>query len=237
MIAIPAVDLRDGACVQLVGGSYSKERVRLPNPVAVAQRWIEHGFTRLHVVDLDAATDLGSNAAIIDAIVRQSNVAVQVGGGIRSTSAIERMLSAGAKRVVVGTRALEDPDWLVDQAERFPRAIVVAADVRCGRLAIRGWSSTLPENISSAVRRLSSLPLAGLLVTAVDVEGQMQGPSLSLIESVVNVASIPIIASGGITTIADLRTLAELGVAEAVIGMALYTDTLDARAVAQEFGA
>ena len=237
MIAIPAIDLRDGACVQLVGGSYSDERVRLPDPVLVARRWIECGFSQLHVVDLDAALGVGSNDAIVDTLLGETNASLQVGGGLRSAERIEQLLCAGAARVVVGTRALEDREWIATQSERFPGSIVVAADVRDDRLAVRGWTSTLSDSITTVVRDLSSLPLAGLLVTAVDVEGRMNGPALPLVARVVGAASIPVIASGGVTTIEDLRALAAMGVSAAVIGMALYTGTLDARSVAQEFGA
>jgi phosphoribosylformimino-5-aminoimidazole carboxamide ribotide isomerase len=236
MIAIPAIDLRDGACVQLVGGSYSDERVRLPDPVLVARRWAECGFSQLHVVDLDAAIGVGSNDVIIDALLRETNVEIQVGGGVRSTERIEQLLCAGAKRVVVGTRALEEREWLAVQAERFPGSIVVAADVRDNRLTVRGWTSTLAGSIEGVIRELSSLPLAGILVTAVDVEGQMKGPALPLIANVVEASRVPIIASGGVTTIEDLRALGAMGVSAAVIGMALYTGILDARSVAQEFG-
>src|SRR5690349_7554469 len=130
MIVIPAVDVRDGACVQLVGGVYANERVRLPNAPAVAREWTDAGFKRLHVVDLDAATGAGSNLPIVEEILRDARVPVQVGGGVRSTEAVEQLFRAGADRVVVGTRALEDPDWLSDLAGMYPGVIIVATDVR-----------------------------------------------------------------------------------------------------------
>jgi phosphoribosylformimino-5-aminoimidazole carboxamide ribotide isomerase len=236
MIAIPAIDLRDGACVQLVGGSYDDERVRLADPVAVARRWTELGFSRLHVVDLDAAMDRGSNSAVVDAITKDTEAAVQVGGGIRATRRIETLLASGVSRVVVGTRALMEPEWLAEQAARFPNTLIVAADVRHHRLAIRGWTETIERDVLDAIRELSALPLAGVLVTAVDVEGQLRGPAFSLMDDVVRAASVPVIASGGITTLADLRMLDQLGVSAAVIGMALYTGILDPRDTSQEFG-
>jgi phosphoribosylformimino-5-aminoimidazole carboxamide ribotide isomerase len=237
MIAIPAIDLRGGACVQLVGGSYAHERIRLPDAVRVAREWLDIGFERLHVVDLDAAMGCGSNAPIIDAILREDGARVQVGGGVRSAERIEQLLAAGASEVVVGTRALEDDEWLADQASRNPGILMVATDVRAGQLAVRGWTETIDRDLLDTVGSLSALPLAGLLVTAVDVEGQMRGPALSLIESIVRASSVPVIASGGITTLDDLRALARLGVAAAVVGMALYTGTLNPRDVAEEFGA
>ena len=110
MIAIPAIDLRDGCCVQLVGGSFDEERVRIADPVGVAHRWVDAGFTRLHVVDLDAATGRGSNAPVVERLASQPGLETQVGGGLRDSAAIEAVLATGARRVVVGTRALKDPD-------------------------------------------------------------------------------------------------------------------------------
>src|SRR6476659_8086078 len=112
MMAIPAVDLREGACVQLVGGDFAEERVRLADPVSVAREWAQYGFRRLHVVDLDAATGRGSNRDIVNELLREIPAEVQVGGGVRSTSDVEDLVVSGARAVVVGTRALEDPDWL-----------------------------------------------------------------------------------------------------------------------------
>lgn len=236
MIAIPAVDLRDGACVQLVGGEYSAERVRLENPLEVARGWSRYGFQKLHVVDLDAATGRGTNRDIIDEIVHESGMDVQAGGGVREREAAERLLHEGASRVVLGTRALEDRDWLADVAEHCPGEIVVAADVRDRQVVTRGWSRTLPLNIVDVIEELNALPLAAVLVTAVHREGQMEGTDLFLMEDVADASEHPVIASGGITTIDDLRALADRGIREAVIGMALYTGALDPWRVAEEFG-
>jgi phosphoribosylformimino-5-aminoimidazole carboxamide ribotide isomerase len=236
MIAIPAVDLRDGACVQLVSGSYAKERVRLENPAEVARSWTRYGFQRLHVVDLDAATGRGSNAGVVREILRDLPAEVQVGGGVRESDQIDDLLREGARCVVVGTRALEEPEWLAEVAEEFPGQIIVAADVRDRRVVTRGWARTLPEDILDVVEELSGLPLCGLLVTAVHREGQMQGVDLALMEDVAEASPVPVIASGGVASMRDLRALAYRDVAGVVIGMALYTGALDPRAVAGEFG-
>lgn len=235
MIAIPAVDLREGACVQLVGGSYEKEQVRLPDPIAVAHQWEQTGFRRLHVVDLDAATGAGSNLPIVEEILRDAHADVQVGGGVRGTEAVEQLFRAGASRVVVGTRALEDPEWLADLAALYPGVIVVATDVRERRVVTRGWVRTLPLDVIDVVEELNALALGGLLVTAVHREGQMRGTDLALMEDVVEASRFPVIASGGVSSMNDLRALEHRGIGGAVIGMALYTGALDARAVAQEF--
>ena len=236
MIVIPAVDLRDGACVQLVGGEYAEEKVRLDDPLAVAREWARLGFRRLHVVDLDAATGRGSNAATVAEIVRHGGFdVVQVGGGVRDENAIERLLDAGASAVVVGTRALEDPDWLREMADRYPHEIVLAADVRERRIVTRGWTQTLPRIVTDVVEELHDLPLAAVMVTAVHKEGQMQGTDLPLMEDVVEASHVPVFASGGVSSASDLRALQDRGVAGAIVGMALYTGALDPRAVIEEF--
>ncbi len=235
MIAIPAVDLRDGACVQLVGGSFSQEKVRLENPVQVARSWEQYGFQRLHVVDLDAATGRGSNIAIVRSLLFDSGIPVHVGGGIRTGEQVEEMLEAGASRVVVGTRAIEEPEWIAELAARHPGEIIVACDVRERHVTTRGWAHTLPLDILDVIEELNGLPLAGLLVTAVHREGQMQGTDLPLMEDVAESSNFPVYASGGVTTMQDLRALEHRGMAGVVIGMALYTGALDPVVVAGEF--
>jgi phosphoribosylformimino-5-aminoimidazole carboxamide ribotide isomerase len=236
MIVIPAVDLREGACVQLVGGEYDAERVRLEDPLAVAQGWARLGFTRLHVVDLDAATGRGSNAELVREIMRDCGMVVQVGGGVRDEERVERLLDDGASAVVVGTRAIEDPDWLAEMAERYPGELIVAADVRDRRVVTRGWARTLPRTIVDVVEELGALPLAGVMVTAVHKEGQMQGTDLPLMEDVAEASAFPVYASGGVSTVHDVHALEDRGVAGAIVGMALYTGLLDARQIAEEFG-
>jgi phosphoribosylformimino-5-aminoimidazole carboxamide ribotide isomerase len=237
MIAIPAVDLRDGACVQLVGGEYAAERIRLPDPIAVALDWETKGFQALHIVDLDAATGRGNNRRVIEQLLDRTDLTVQVGGGVRDRDDITRLLDAGATYVVVGTRALEDEDWLREMADDFPEQLIVAADVRERKIVTRGWTRTMHLDIDEAMERFSQLPLAGVLVTAVHKEGLMQGADLALMEDVAESTSLPVIASGGIATDVDLRLLADRGIAAAVLGMALYTGVLDARAIAEEFRA
>jgi len=236
VIAIPAVDLRDGACVQLVGGSFAQEKVRIENPVDVARSWEHYGFHRLHVVDLDAATGHGSNLSVVRSLLFDSGVPIQVGGGVRSSELVEELLEAGASNVIVGTRAIEEPEWIIELSARHPGEIIVACDVRERRVTTRGWAHTLPLDILDVLDELNSLPLAGLLVTAVHREGQMQGTDLPLMEDVAEASNFPVYASGGIATMQDLRALEHRGLAGVVIGMALYTGALDPVVVAGEFG-
>jgi phosphoribosylformimino-5-aminoimidazole carboxamide ribotide isomerase len=235
MIAIPAIDLREGACVQLVGGSYAAERVRLSNPLAVAYEWSSCGFTRLHVIDLDAATGRGTNTPVVRSILREQDTDVQVGGGLRTTGQVESMLDDGARYVIVGTRALEDLDWLAEVAGENPAQVILAADVRERRVVTQGWQRTLSLNVLDLVEELTTIPLAGLLVTAVHKEGQMQGTDLPLMEDVVESAPFPVLASGGVGSMNDLHALRDRGISAVVIGMALYTGALDPRNVAMEF--
>jgi phosphoribosyl isomerase A len=236
MIAMPAIDLRAGACVQLVGGSYDAQRITLPDPIAVARQWRALGFRQLHVVDLDAATERGDNTGLVDRLLATNGGGVQVGGGVRTTSRVTELLAAGATRVVAGTRALQDPAWLCEVAHDATGQVIVAMDVRGGRPVVRGWTEPVELSLRVVLSALERLPLAGILVTAVDVEGQLAGPDLELMKNVLRATTLPVIAAGGITTLDDLRALDALGAWGAVIGMALYTGDMDAARCAGEFG-
>lgn len=235
MIAIPAVDLRGGACVQLVGGNVAAERVRIADPERVAARWVEAGFRALHVVDLDAALGVGTNRNIITAILRTSTVPVGVGGGVRESDQVTRWLEAGASRIVVGTRAVTDPEWLEREVSCHPGRLVVAADVRGREVVTRGWTAGSGLEVTTLLDRLSSLPLAGVLVTAVHREGRLQGPDLPLIAACAARTPLPVLASGGVSGAADLRALRDAGARAAILGMALYTGALVPDLTAREF--
>jgi phosphoribosylformimino-5-aminoimidazole carboxamide ribotide isomerase len=235
MIVTPAVDLRSGKCVQLVGGSYDRQAIEIDDPVEVALNWEAAGFRTLHVVDLDAATGRGENVGVIERILSAVKSEVQVGGGIRSTEQVEMMLASGARRVVVGTRAVQDSDWLSEIASSYPDRIVVAADIRDRAIVTHGWTGDVEEKLELAIARLTGMPIAALLVTAVHKEGLMEGPDLQLMQDVVRESKVPVQASGGIGSIADLRSLAGIGVASTIVGMALYTGKLDAIELAGEF--
>lgn len=235
MLAIPALDLRDRHCVQLVGGDYNAESVRLDDPVAVARRWAAAGFTRLHIVDLDAATGRGDNRELVRELLRDVTLPMQVGGGVRDDDAVSALFDDGADQVIVGTRGIEDPAWLAEQAELFPGRIILAADVRDRQIVSKGWSKRTKLRLADLLAELEGVSLAGLLVTAVHKEGKMEGTDLPLIEEAVGLSAWPVIASGGIGSLQDLRNLEDRGVSAVVLGMALYTDAIDARVVAEEF--
>ncbi|MGO8968938.1 MAG: HisA/HisF-related TIM barrel protein [Myxococcaceae bacterium] len=236
MRVFPSLDLRQGSCVQLVGGSLEAERLRLPHPVEVARRWLALGFRALHVVDLDAATGQGSNAPVLEELLRQlPGAQMQVGGGVREEADIRHWLMAGAEQVVLGTRAVLDRDWLERMAFEFPRRLVVAADARERQVVTHGWSRTVDQDVAALVASLEALPLAAVLVTAVHKEGHMQGTDFALLEELVGTTHHPLQASGGIASVEEIRQLAKAGVSAVILGMALYTGALDAEALAEEF--
>jgi phosphoribosylformimino-5-aminoimidazole carboxamide ribotide isomerase len=236
MQVIPAIDLRDGACVQLVGGLYADERIHIANPLAVAENWARVGFGRIHLVDLDAATGRGSNRGIVRAIlVARVTERAQCGGGVRDLDAIAELLAAGASEVVLGTRAVEDRAWLEDAVSRYPNRIIVAADTRGRQLVTHGWLETSRLSVTDFIDELGSLALKAILVTAVDREGRMQGPDMSLMGEIALRSKVPLQASGGVRSLGDLRTLAEVGVSATIIGMALYTGKLDPQTIIEEF--
>ena len=235
MRVFPAIDLRGGACVQLVGGSPDAEKIRLPDPVEVAKRFKTAGFQVLHLVDLDAALGTGSNAPAIQKVLEGSGLQAEVGGGVRDADAIQRLLDLGASRVIVGTRALEDPRWLEEMAFKFPGKLILAADTRGRQVVTRGWTRTLTQDVAALVAGVDPLPLAAILVTAVHVEGLEGGTDQALMSELVEATRHPLHASGGIASMEELRQLSTAGVAAAVLGMALYTGKIDARAAAKEF--
>lgn len=235
MRLLPAIDLRGGRTVQLVGGEPGTERVSLPDPVATARGFLQQGFKELHVVDLDAALGQGSNLAIIRELVAEFDVPVQVGGGVRSLGAAESLLEAGAARVIVGTRAVEDPAWLADVTQQLPGKVVVACDVKGIKVVSRGWTENTGLHALSFLATLDALPLAGVLVTDVSREGRLTGIDGELFARLATATPHPLLAAGGVTALADLQTLDRAGASGAVLGMSLYTGAIDVGAALQLF--
>ncbi len=235
MKALPAIDLRDGACVQLVGGAFDNEKVRISDVLGVSQRFLNAGLAFQHVVDLDAAMSKGSNFATIQKLAQQPGIRLQVGGGIRSNEDIVRLLDLGVERVVIGTRAIEDRAWLEAVAAQWPNRLVLAADVRERTIVTKGWTHTTSHRIDEFLHSCRALPLAAALVTAVHVEGQLKGIDLPLFEACVTASPFEVIASGGVTTLSDLQALKGIQVAAAVIGMAIYTERISLASLSPEF--
>jgi phosphoribosylformimino-5-aminoimidazole carboxamide ribotide isomerase len=235
MIAYPAIDLKGGRAVQLVGGRPGSDRVSLPDVSAVAKQWVDAGFSALHVVDLDAALGTGSNRDIIAEVIRQSNVPVQVGGGVRDDDAVAAWLDAGAARVIAGTRAVEDPAWIAAATQRWPGRMVVAADMRDGAVVTHGWTRGTRFTVEDFIDSLDSIDLAAILVTDVGREGRLEGIDRVRFQSIAQRSRHRIIAAGGVSSLSDLHALASAGLHGAVLGMSLYTGAVDAAAAATEF--
>jgi phosphoribosylformimino-5-aminoimidazole carboxamide ribotide isomerase len=236
MIAVPAVDLHEGRCVQLVGGRLEEEKVNLPMPSNVALKWWDTGFKQLHVVDLDAAMGKGDNNALVGEVVVASPAETQVGGGVRDDERVDFLFGAGANRVIVGTRAVDDPAWIARLAGRYPGRIIVAADIRDGVVLRKGWTEASRLRVEAFLEGLSELPLASVMCTDVDREGRMQGIDLPEMKAVIKASKHPVQVSGGVTSMDDLDALDNAGAAGAIMGMALYTGLLDAAKVAAKYG-
>lgn len=226
MMVIPAVDVLDGRVVQLVGGVEGSQRISLPDPFAAAMSWAERGAPYLHLVDLDGAFGRGDNKEVFKRIVRECGVPVQIGGGIRSTEAAAELVDAGADRVVVGTRAVAEPEWLAELAEALPGRVVVGLDTRGGSIAVKGWREAAGISLDGMFELMRGLPLAAVLNTDVDVEGRQAGVDRERVADFVARCPFDVIASGGVAAEADVRALAAAGAKAAVVGLSLYTGAI-----------
>jgi phosphoribosylformimino-5-aminoimidazole carboxamide ribotide isomerase len=236
MLVIPAVDVLDGKAVRLQRGQREKAHVYYPDPMAAARHWASSGARFLHLVNLNGAfgepVDL---SPLCGRITRELGVPVQVGGGIRDAETAERYLEAGASRVVIGTSVVQDPDGFRDLLRRCrPERVVVAVDVKGGRVATRGWTATAEEPPEALARRLRELGVPRLLVTDVGRDGMLTGPNVPLTCGIARAGGIPVIASGGVSSMDDLRLLREHtheGIEAAIVGKALYEGTVPAEAL------
>ncbi len=233
MQIIPAIDIRGGKCVRLEQGDYSRETVFSDDPAAVARRWQEAGARRIHVVDLDGAREGGPrNADVIRRLLATVTALVQVGGGIRDIVAIKGYLAAGADRVVLGTAAVKDQTTLLNAIALFRERIVVGVDAREGVVATEGWLQTSGLTAAELLRQLSELGVRRIIYTDILRDGTMSEPNFAAIGEMLEQASglpspVAVIASGGISSIEQLRRLAALGVEGAIVGKALYTGAID----------
>jgi len=224
---IPAVDMQDGEVVQLVGGERGTGRT-YGDPVAAAERWVEAGARTLHLVDLDGAFGgERENADAIDAVLGaladlEADVDVQLGGGIRTAADAVGLLDRGVDRVILGTAALERPAIVEEISETHPDSVLVSLDAKGGEVVVEGWTAGTGLAPAEAADRYASLGAAGILFTDVDVEGQLEGVRTAPVAELVGAVDVPVIASGGVATVADVRALADAGAAAAVVGSALY---------------
>ena len=222
----PAIDVREGRVVRLRQGDYAEETRYGDDPLAFARRYADAGATWLHLVDLDAAFGRGSNAELIAAITARLSLDVELSGGIRDDAGLDRALAAGCRRVNIGTAALEDPQWTARAIADHGDRVAIGLDVRGTRLAARGWTSEGGE-LWETLERLDREGCARYVVTDVAKDGMLAGPNFDLLREVCERTDRPVIASGGVSTLNDIRaltTMVDLGVEGAIIGSALYKD-------------
>ncbi len=240
MDVIPAIDLLNGLCVRLYQGDYAQSQVFNDNPVEVALQWVEQGATMLHVVDLDGAkTGQLVNQKAIGAISQAVSVPIQVGGGLRDFASIEQLINLGVHRVILGTVAVEQPQLVADLCQAFPQQIVVGIDARNGKVATRGWLETSEVLAIDLALQMQELGAATIIYTDIHRDGTLQGPNLEALRELAAAISIPIIASGGVSSVTDLLSLLALeplGVSGAIVGRALYTGDIELKQAIQAVG-
>jgi phosphoribosylformimino-5-aminoimidazole carboxamide ribotide isomerase len=219
---VPAVDVQDGEVVQLVQGERGTEKT-YGDPVAAAERWVDQGAHTLHLVDLDGAFEgERGNAPAIDAILDAVDVTVQLGGGIRTAEDAVDLLDRGVDRVILGTAAVENPDIVAEISDEYPDGVLVSLDAKDGEVVVSGWTEGTGLDPAEAADRYEDLGAAGILFTDVDVEGRLDGVQTEPVRRLVESVDVPVVASGGVATLDDVRALRDAGAAAVVVGSALY---------------
>lgn len=240
MEVIPAIDLLDGKCVRLYQGDYERSEIFNDNPVTVARSWAEQGATRLHVVDLEGAKEgKTTNLAPIEAIVAAISIPVQVGGGLRDRTSIARLLDLGVQRCIVGTVAVEQPELVQELCQEFPEQIVVGIDARQGKVATRGWLETSEVLATDLARKMAVAGAAAIIYTDIHRDGTMSGPNMEALRELATAIEIPVIASGGVSSLTDLLSLLaleSLGVTGVIVGRAIYTGDVKLAEAVQAVG-
>ena len=228
MIIIPAIDLKNRQAVRLIQGDMNQATVYSENPLATVKRWSDEGAARLHIVDLNGAiTGRLIHFDLIKEMIASSTIPVSVGGGIREISQIENYLSAGAAYVVLGTAILQNKTLFEEAVKQFPGSIIAGIDCRGGKVAIRGWVDLSSENPIDLAHKIEDTGIAAMILTDIEKDGMMMGPNISLVKEMADKVSLPIIASGGITTRDDIERLNAInGVTGAIVGKALYSGKL-----------
>ncbi len=231
----PAIDLLGGRCVRLQQGDYSRDTVFSDNPASVAEGWFTQGAKRLHCVDLDAAKGgtIVNELAIRAIIASAAGFPVQLGGGVRSEKVISRLLDLGVARLVVGTAALRDPDWFAQMCDKYPGKLVLGVDARDGMVATDGWLETSTTPATSLIGQITCRTerCAAIVYTDIARDGMLEGPNFQGISDISLASSVPVIASGGVTSMADIQELAHRRTHGAIVGRALYEGRLDLREV------
>jgi len=230
MIVIPAIDLKEGKCVRLLQGDMDKATVFSNDPADVAMRWEDRGAELIHIVDLDGSI-AGSpkNEGVIEKILKSINIPIQLGGGIRDFATINRYISIGVRRVILGTAALESPDLLKKACRFYPGRILVGIDAKDGWIAIRGWTEVTGEKVEDFARKIENLGVAAFIFTDIKRDGMQTGPNIETTRKLAQSVTVPVIASGGVNSISDIEDLVkteEYGVVGVIVGRAIYENSL-----------
>jgi phosphoribosylformimino-5-aminoimidazole carboxamide ribotide isomerase len=229
MLLIPAIDLKDGKCVRLRQGEMSQVTRYSDDPVGMAEHWQNFGAPYLHIVDLDGAV---KHLPQIEAIAKKLTIPIQVGGGIRNVATVQAYRSSGVDRVVVGTAALHDAKFLANIAQQYPQKILVGIDVKQGLVAVNGWKTVSTVTPQQVFDSMKDLPLGGIVFTDISRDGMLNGPNISALREAAETSPVPVIASGGVTALEDIRAIQEIGenISGVIIGKALYEGALDLKA-------
>ncbi|CAM5487217.1 1-(5-phosphoribosyl)-5-[(5-phosphoribosylamino)methylideneamino]imidazole-4-carboxamide isomerase [Eoetvoesiella caeni] len=245
MLLIPAIDLKDGQCVRLRQGDLDDATIFSEDPAAMAAQWVEQGARRLHLVDLNGAVaGTPKNQAAIKSILQALNdeIPVQIGGGIRDLNTIEKYLDIGLTYVIIGTAAVKDPGFLRDACSAFPGNIIVGLDAREGKVATDGWSKLTRHDVYDIARKFEDYGCEAIIYTDIGRDGMLSGVNIEATVKLAQHVNIPIIASGGVTDLSDIRALCEVeeeGIEGAILGRSIYEGTLDfaaAQDLADELG-
>lgn len=228
MIILPAIDIKDGNCVRLFKGDYSTVQKVAESPYIAAQRFADSGATWMHMVDLDGAKDAKLvNADLIADVAKSSGLSVEVGGGIRDMKAVEYYLSRAINRVILGSAAVKDPQFVVDAVKNYGDKIVVGIDAKDGMVRAEGWIDNSDVNYIELAKRMEDVGVKTIVFTDIDQDGTLAGPNLKQLDDLVHQVSCNIIASGGVAVLKDIINLAELDVYGAICGKAIYSGNLD----------
>lgn len=231
MKLFPAIDLIDGCAVRLVKGDYAQKTVYSENPAEVARSFAAAGAEYLHVVDLEGAKNGGTpNLETVRKIVQTGGLWVEVGGGIRSEEVVQAYLEAGVYRVILGTAAVENPTFLEEMVRKYGEKIAVGADIKDGMVAIKGWTEVSAESCFAFCEKLEKVGVKTIICTDISKDGLLAGTNLELYQALSEKFSVDIVASGGVTTLEDVKKLAEMGLYGAILGKALYTGSIDLKA-------
>lgn len=228
MIIYPAIDIIGGECVRLTKGDYSQKTTYAKNPIEIAKKWENLGAEFIHIVDLDGAKSGDMpNFELIVSIANAVSIPIEVGGGIRNMDCVDKYLSGGVSRVIIGTSALRDPDFVKDAVLKHGEKIAVGIDAKDGMVAVEGWEAVSDKKAITLAKQMEDIGVKYIIFTDIATDGMLNGPNVNAMKEMNEKININIIASGGVTTIDDVETLAKTGVSGAIIGKALYTDNID----------